>query len=204
RRKFVEHDAEQRAVDLSPLLLTFVPLANNELQILKEHLAERAHRLGIFIHVERHEENQLLFDDIVDRKQILIRTRDHGQFIVEKGHARVEETLDLRYAVPVLERLKKILHRHFKVKPALSADLGIAPDSMPRFLRLLTQDLFIERHHNHVVKVVAKPGVRQHTDDVGEIVQLMFRKEFVMQVEATKDHVHLRHVVVVVAMKWVV
>src|SRR5437867_8818507 len=77
-------------------------------------------------------------------------------------------------------------------------------DSMPRFLRLFTQYLFIERHHNHVVKVEAKAGVRQHADNVGEVIQLVFRKELVMQVEAAEDHVHLRHVIVVVAIERVV
>src|SRR3989442_601359 len=71
RRKLVEHDAEQRPVRLSPLLVAFVALADNELQILKKHLAESANRLGIFVHVERDKQDQFLFDDIVDRQQIL-------------------------------------------------------------------------------------------------------------------------------------
>src|SRR5439155_8185355 len=64
RRKFVKHDAEQRPVRPPPLLVAFVTLADNELQILKKHLAKRPNRLGIFVHVERYKENQFLLDDI--------------------------------------------------------------------------------------------------------------------------------------------
>src|SRR5207249_2575618 len=124
RRKFVEHDTEQRPVRLPPVLIAFVSLADNELQILKKHLAECPHRLGIFVHIERYKENQFLFDDIVDRKQMLIRTGDDRKLIVKERRALIEEALDLGHAVPVLQRLQEIFDRHFKVESPLRADPG--------------------------------------------------------------------------------
>ena len=59
-----------------------VQLPDDKLQVLQKHLPERANRFRVLIHVERHEENQLLLDDIVNRKQILIRSGDDGQFVV--------------------------------------------------------------------------------------------------------------------------
>ena len=135
---------------------------------------------------------------------MLIRTGDDRKLIVKECRALIEEALDLGHAVPVLQRLQEIFDRHFKVEPPLRADPGLMRDPMPRLLRLFTQHLFIESHHNHVIKVVAKTRVGQHPDNIGEIIQLMFREELVMQVEAAEDHVHLCHVVVVVTMKGVV
>ena len=75
RGEFVEHDAEQRPLDPVALLFAFVTLADDELQVLQKHLAERADRFGVLVHVERDEENQFLLDDVVDRKQVRRRVR---------------------------------------------------------------------------------------------------------------------------------
>src|SRR5262245_48525542 len=77
-------------------------------------------------------------------------------------------------------------------------------DSMPRLVGLLTQDLLVERHHNQVIKVVAKTRVRQHSNNVGKIIELVFGEELIVQVETAEDHVHLRHVVVIVTVERVV
>src|SRR5439155_17903320 len=95
RGEFVEHDAEQRPLDPASLLFALVALTDNELQVLQKHLAERADRFRVLVHIEGDEQNQFLFDDIVDRKQIFVRTGDDRQFIIEKRHALVQQTLDL-------------------------------------------------------------------------------------------------------------
>jgi len=72
RREFVEHDTEQRTVDLPALFFAFVACADDELQVLQQHLAECTHRFRILVHIERDEENQPLLDDIIDREQIFV------------------------------------------------------------------------------------------------------------------------------------
>src|SRR6266581_3521148 len=69
--EFVEHDAEQRPLDSMALLFALVTLADDELQVLQKHLAERADRFSVLVHVERDEENQFLLDDVLDRKQFV-------------------------------------------------------------------------------------------------------------------------------------
>ncbi len=91
--------------DLAPLLFAFVPLADNELKVLQEHLAQGAHRLCVLIHIQRHEQNEFLLDHFVQRKQILIGPGDDTQLIVEKRHALVQQSLNLRNPFPVLKRL---------------------------------------------------------------------------------------------------
>jgi hypothetical protein len=55
-----------------------------------------------------------------------------------------------------------------------------------------------------VIEVEAATGVNQDTHNVRQVVQLMFGKEFVTQVERPEDHVDLGHVVVVVGIERVV
>src|SRR5437016_3827622 len=77
-------------------------------------------------------------------------------------------------------------------------------DPLPCSVRLLPQYFFVKRHDDDVVEVVAKAGVRKHSYDVGEIIQLMLGEELVVQVKAAEDHVYLSHVIVVVRVKRVV
>ncbi len=103
--EFIQHDAEHRPVAAAPLLLALITLANYELQVLEQHLPQGAHRLSVLVHVQRHKEDQFLFDHLIDREQVFVRSGDHRQLIIQKGHALVQESLDLGYALTVLERL---------------------------------------------------------------------------------------------------
>ena len=136
--------------------------------------------------------------------KFVVGSGDDRQLVIEKSHALVEQALDLRHSLPIFQRLEEVLHRHLEIKPALRTDRRIMLDPIPRLLRLLSQHLLIKRHHNHVVKVVTEAGVREHSHNVREIIQLMLGEELVVQIETAEDHVDLRHVVVVVGMKWVV
>ena len=107
-------------------------------------------------------------------------------------------------ALAIFERLHQIPHGHFKIQPTLCADVVVEPDALPRLLDLLSQHLLIERHHDHVVEVECEAGVVEHPNDVGQVIQLVFGKELVVQIEAAEDHVDLRHVVLVGGMKRVV
>ena len=75
---------------------------------------------------------------------------------------------------------------------------------MPGPFGLFPEHLLVQRHHDHVVKVVAEARVGQHPNDIGEVIELMLGKEFVVQIETAEHHVDLRHVVVVVAVERVV
>ena len=204
RGELVEHDAEERPLDPAPLLFALVALTDNELQVLQKHLAERADRLRVLVYIEGDEQNQFLFDDIVDRKQIFVRTGDDGQFVIEKRHALVQQTLDLGHSLPVFQRLEEILHRHFKIEPALRTDGCVALDPIPCFGRLLAQHFLVERHDDDVIEVVAETGVCEDAHNVGEIIQLVLGEKLIVQVETAENHVYLSHVVVVVRMKRVV
>ena len=68
RRKLIQNHAQNGAVFPFPLLLAFVAFAHDELQVLEQHLSECSNRLGVLVDVERHEQDQLLVDHVVDRQ----------------------------------------------------------------------------------------------------------------------------------------
>ena len=121
-RELVQHNREDRAILPPPVCLVLVTLTHGELDILQQHLPERPNGLGVLVRVQAHEQNQLLIDDVFDRQQVVILSGDGRQFIVEERHALVDETLDLGYALAVLERLHQVLDAHFEVEPLLGRD----------------------------------------------------------------------------------
>ena len=185
-------------------IFALVPFPNHELEILQEHLPQRPDWLRVLVDVQRDEQDQLLLDDVVDRQQILIRAGDNRQFVIKESHALVQQALDFRHAFAVLERLRQVPDGHFEVQPALGADFPVRLNPFPGLLDLLLQHFFVERHHDHVIEVEGQPCVVQYTNDVGQVVQLVFREELIVQIETAEHHVHLGHVVLVRRVKRVV
>src|SRR5271166_2005295 len=203
-RKLVQHDAEHRAVGAPPLLRTLVPFAHDQLQVLQQHLPQSSHGLGVLVDVQGNEQDQLLLDHFVERQQVLIRSGDHAQFIVEKRHTLVDQALDLRYALAVCKRLVEVSNRHLEVQSPLHGDRWVVFQTLARLFDLFAQHLFVNCRDQNVIDVDLPAGVHQHANDVGQIIQLVLGKELVVQVEGAEDHVDDRHVVLVVAVERVV
>src|ERR1035438_6574264 len=68
---------------------------------------------------EEAEQDQLLVNHVVDRQQVLVGTGDDGQFVGQKRHALVEQTLNLRHPLPVMKRFEQVPHGHLEVQAAL-------------------------------------------------------------------------------------
>src|SRR5208283_1378064 len=101
-RELVQHYGEDRAVLASPVCLVLVTLSDSELDVLQKHLPERPHWLGILVGVQAHEQNQLLVDYVFNRQQIVVLPGYGGQFVVQEGHALVDQALNLRNKLAIL------------------------------------------------------------------------------------------------------
>ena len=109
--ELVQDDAQDRTPTLPgfPALSpgrrhrSLVSLTHHELKVLQEHLAQGPHGLRVLVDVEADKQDQLLLNDLVDRQQVFIRPGDDRQFVVQKRHALVQQALDLRHPLPVLE-----------------------------------------------------------------------------------------------------
>ena len=132
--ELVEDDAEDRASRF-PVLLAgnytrrrrpLVPLAHDELEILQQHLAQGPDRLGVLVHVQADEEDQVLVDDVVNRKRVLVGTGNDRELVVEEGHALIQQTLNLRHPLPVVQGLVEVLDRHLEIEAALGRDGRVA------------------------------------------------------------------------------
>jgi len=60
------NDTEHGTVATPPILFTFVPFADDQLQILQDHFAERAHWLRVLVDVQRDNENEFLLDHVIN------------------------------------------------------------------------------------------------------------------------------------------
>ena len=174
------------------------------MDVLQKHLSERPHGLGILVRVQAHEQNQLVVDYVLDRQQIVVLSRDGRQLVVQKRHALVDQALNFRNTLAILDRLHQVLDAHFEIQALLRGDRTIAIETMHGLFDLLLQNVLVKQHHDHVIEVVAGASIEQDADDVAEVVQLMLGEKLVMQVKAAKDHVYLCHVVVVTREEWVV
>ena len=94
--------------------------------------------------------------------------------------------------------------RHFEVQPALRGDFRIPRHAQSRDGHLVLNHCLIKRHDHHVVEVEPFAGVVKNAHDVCKVIQLMLREELVLQIERSKYHGHLRHVVVIFGRKRVV
>src|ERR1017187_250634 len=103
-----------------------------------------------------------------------------------------------------MERFEQVPHRHLKVQPALYGDFTVGLDVPACFLDLFAEDLFVQRHYDDVVEIERYSRVVKNADDVREVIQLVLGEEFIVQIERPEDHVHLRHVVLVCRVEWVV
>ena len=63
---------------------------------------------------------------------------------------------------------------------------GFCAHPDPRCGDLLVDHALIERHDHHVVEVEPLAGVVENPNDVGQVVQLVFGEELVMEIERSE------------------
>src|SRR5205807_5866987 len=90
-----------------------------------------------------------------------------------KGHAFVEQSLDLLYTFPIPERGVEVPDRHLEIQSALDGKRRVQGNAFSRLLNLLFHDPFVHGHDEHVVEIELQPCVEEHTHNISQVVQLM-------------------------------